>query len=230
MKGAIMQPYFFPYIGYYQLAYEVEKFVFLDDVTFIKQGYINRNSILLNGKRHEFSIPVSKISSFRTIHDHLYLGEYSKFLKLIEQAYRKAPFYSTVMPILESVVLDSDNNVSRKNANSIIAVFDYLGIKRNFLFSSEVGCEIDLKGQDRVLVLCKTLEIKKYRNSIGGQSLYSQEVFSESGIELKFIQSDIKPYLQGKHEFISHLSIIDVLMYCDKQSIKKMLEAYELVD
>ena len=230
MKGAIMQPYFFPYIGYYQLAYEVEKFVFLDDVTFIKQGYINRNSILLNGKRHEFSIPVSKISSYRKINDHQYLNEQSKFLKMIEQAYKKAPFYTEAMPIIQSVISDQDNNVSRKNIKSITKIFDYLEIERCFLSSSCIDGENILKGPDRVLSLCAKLEVDKYTNSIGGKSLYSHEIFNAAGINLKFIQSNIQPYPQGKHKFTSHLSMIDVLMHCDKQAIINMLGAYDLVD
>lgn len=230
MKGAIMQPYFFPYIGYYQLVYEVEKFVFLDDVTFIKQGFINRNSILLGGKRHEFSIPVSKISSYRLINDHQYLNDQSKFIKLIEQAYKKSPFFYDVMPFVEAVIKDKNNNVSQKNSKSITAVFNYLGLQRDFSYSSCENYEQQLKGQDRVIALCSMLGIDKYRNSIGGQSLYSQEIFSAAGIELKFIRSNIKTYSQGKNNFISHLSIIDVLMHCDKQEIINMLEAYELVD
>lgn len=230
MKGAIMQPYFFPYIGYYQLVYEVEKFVFLDDVTFIKQGFINRNSILLGGKRHEFSIPVSKISSYRLINDHQYLNDQSKFIKLIEQAYKKSPFFYDVMPFVEAVIKDKNNNVSQKNSKSITAVFNYLGLQRDFSYSSCENYEQPLKGQDRVIALCSMLGIDKYRNSIGGQSLYSQEIFSAAGIELKFIRSNIKTYSQGKNNFISHLSIIDVLMHCDKQEIINMLEAYELVD
>jgi len=230
MKGAIMQPYFFPYIGYYQLAYEVERFVFLDDVTFIKQGYINRNSILLNGDRHDFSIPVSKISSYRAISDHEYVGEYLKFMKLIEQAYKKAPFYSDAMQLIEAVIADQDNNVSHKNAKTVTAVFDYLGLNRDFLFSSDIEESAILKGQDRIIALCEKLMIDKYRNSIGGQSLYSQGAFGAAGVELKFIETNMQPYFQGRSDFVSHLSMIDVLMHCDKKTIIDMLGAYALID
>lgn len=229
MKGAIMQPYFFPYIGYYQLAYEVKEFVFLDDVSFIKQGYINRNSILINGDKYEFSIPVSKISSYRKINEHRYTGEHAKFIKIIEQAYKKAPFFSDVMPVVESVILDQDENVSRKNSKSIISVFDYLGISRVFYFSSEIELQQNSKGQDRILALCKKLDFKEYRNAIGGKSLYSYEDFDAAGIDLKFIQSNIQTYQQGKHEFVSHLSMIDILMHCSKESIISMMSDYSLV-
>lgn len=229
MKGAIMQPYFFPYIGYYQLAYEVEKFVFLDDVTFIKQGYINRNSILMNGRRHEFSVPVSKISSYRRIDNHEYTGDFTGFLRLIEQNYKKAPHFPVVMPLIEEVALHHDNNVARKNAASVMSVFKYIGMARDFAFSSNVRLKEGQKGQDRILALCKELEFLKYRNAIGGKNLYSYEAFSAAGIELKFIQSNIQSYTQGNHEFISNLSIIDVLMHCDKPTILKHLSDFSLV-
>lgn len=224
-----MQPYFFPYLGYYQLVFEVDRYVFLDDVTFIKQGYINRNAILFDGQRRDFSVPVSKISSFRFINDHEYLGDFSKFLKLIEQAYRRAPYFDDVMPLIEQVSLDSDNNVARKNAKSVAIVFEYLGMSRHFSFSSDEMIEGSYKGQDRILALCKQLGIKQYRNAIGGQDLYSREAFAAEGIELKFIQSNIHPYIQGTCDFISHLSILDVLMHCDKKTTQSMLMEYSLV-
>ncbi|EHN66824.1 WbqC-like protein family [Comamonas testosteroni] len=229
MRGAIMQPYFFPYLGYFQLVYEVERFVFLDDVNYIKKGYINRNSILLNGARHEFSVAVSKVSQNRTIRNHDYVSEFTGFLKLIEQNYRKAPYFHAVMPLIEKVALDSNNNVACKNAKSVRSVFDYLGVSRDFSFSSDTHLEQSCKGQDRIIALCKKLGIEKYRNAIGGQDIYSQEAFFENDIELKFIQSNIQPYAQGKHEFVSHLSIIDMLMHCDKKTIQEHISNYSLV-
>lgn len=229
MRGAIMQPYFFPYIGYYQLAYEVERFVFLDDVNYIKKGFINRNAILLQNERHEFSVPVEKISQNRAINKHNYTGEFSKFLSLIWQAYKKAPFFEQVMPLVESVVRDGDNNVARKNAKSLTAVFSYLGIEREYIFSSDVELEDEKKGQDRILALCQKLNINKYRNAIGGRELYDKNTFNSAGIDLKFIQSNIRPYRQTKCEFVSHLSIIDILMHCDKEEIKHQLSSYLLI-
>ncbi len=229
MKGAIMQPYFFPYIGYYQLAYEVDTYVFLDDVNFIKKGYINRNAILLQGRRHAFSIPVSQLSQNRTIQLHDYQDDLSSFLRLVQQAYRKAPFFDTVMPLIESVAMDPDNNVARKNAKSLTAVFAYLGLERVFLFSSEVAsCGVQ-KGQDRIIALCRQLGIDQYRNAIGGQMLYDGTAFQEAGIELRFIQSNMQPYPQGKGDFVAHLSIIDALMHCDRQTLIELIGAYSLV-
>ena len=229
MIGAIMQPYFFPYIGYYQLVYAVENFVFLDDVNFIKKGYINRNVILLQGQRHEFSVPVAKISQNRHINDHHYTGDFTQFLSLIEQAYKKAPFFADIFPIVQSVALDSAQNVARKNANSIASVFSYLGIKRDFIFSSDVGLDAEYKGQDRILALCQTLGINRYRNAIGGQALYDTRRFAEKSIDLKFIETKTRPYQQASAAFMPHLSMIDILMHCDKIAASHLPTEYSLV-
>lgn len=229
MIGAIMQPYFFPYIGYYQLAYEAEKFAFLDDVNFIKKGYINRNAILLQGQRHEFSVPVAKISQNRHINDHYYTGDFAQFLSLIEQAYKKAPFFADIFPIVQSVVLDSDQNVARKNANSIASVFSYLEIERDFIFSSDVSLDAEYKGQDRILALCQKLGVTRYRNAIGGQALYDAQSFAEKSIDLKFIETKIQHYQQTSADFVPYLSMIDVLMHCEKQIISDHLTNYALM-
>lgn len=224
-----MQPYFFPYIGYYQLAYEVEKFIFLDDVNFIKKGFINSNSILLQGKRHDFSIPVLKVSQNRHISDHFYAGEFGSFLKTLESGYKKAPFFLDVWPMVEAVITDANNNVAAKNALSVTSVFSYLGLERNFEFSSRTRFAEPFKGQDRIIALCDELKIDRYRNSIGGRHLYSHDAFASRGIELNFIQSESVRYVQKSPEFVPNLSIIDVLMHCDKPRVVELLGMYELV-
>lgn len=224
-----MQPYFFPYIGYYQLVYEVEKFVFLDNVNFIKKGYINRNSILLNGQRFQFSLPVTSVSQNRPIHLHDYTGSFSNFIKVLEQGYKNSPYFSVAMPIIESVILDQDINVARKNAKSVAVVFEYLGVHRDFSYASQIPIAEDCKSQSRIIELCKAMYIDKYRNSIGGRELYERAAFAEKGIEIKFLQNNSKPYQQKETEFVSNLSVIDVLMYRDKESILSMLQEYILV-
>ncbi len=159
MKAAVMQPYFFPYIGYYQLGYEVEKFVFFDDVNYIKKGFINRNSIYQDGRRKDFSVPVLKISQNRKINEHNYVGDFASFIKMLEHAYSKAPFYKKVMPIVTEVVNDGDLNVARKNANSIKCVFEYLGLDRDFSFSSQLGIGDENKAQERILAICEKLNV-----------------------------------------------------------------------
>lgn len=229
MIGAIMQPYFFPYIGYYQLVYEVEKFVFLDDVNFIKKGYINRNAILLQGQRYEFSVPVSKVSQNRHINDHNYTGEFEQFLSLIERGYKKAPFFSDVFPIIQSVALAPNQNVAKKNADSITSIFSYLNIYKDFSFASDNNLDGEYKGQERILALCQKLGINRYRNAIGGRELYDLESFNKNGIELKFIETQLKAYKQGAADFVPYLSMIDILMHCNKEEVIDLLNKYSLV-
>lgn len=229
MRGSIMQPYFFPYIGYYQLAYATEKFIFLDDVNYIKKGYINRNSIILNKKKFDFSVPVEKVSQNRKINDHSYTNNHSYFLTLIENAYKKSPQFNRVIPLIEEVVHDENLNVAHKNSKSLINVFKYLNIHREFIFSSEIDKPHEKKGQDRIIALCKKTNIDQYRNAIGGQSLYEAKAFETENIELKFMQSKNLKYNQGVQEFVENLSIIDVLMHCEKEEVINLLKGYILI-
>ncbi len=228
MKGAVMQPYFFPYIGYYQLAYEVEKFVFFDDVNYIKKGYINRNSILMNGVLHQFTIPVVGVSQNKKINEHFYVGDFSQFLEKIIVAYRGAPCFNDVFPMIQEAALSGSLNVAEKNAASIKLVFDYLDLDRNFSFSSGEKSESLLKGQARIISLCKKLNVDEYRNAIGGSDLYSHEEFNKEGINLKFIRTNLKPYTQNMDGFVPNLSMIDILMWCQKEEVIAKLQEYSL--
>ena len=224
-----MQPYFFPYIGYYQLAYEVEKFVFFDDVNYIKKGYINRNSILMNDALHQFTIPVAGVSQNKKINEHFYVGDFSQFLEKIKIAYRGAPCFNDIFPIIQEAVLSGNLNVAEKNAASIKVVFDYLGLDRNFSFSSDVQNNPPLKAQARIIDLCKKINVNEYVNAIGGRGLYSQEEFGNEKIELKFIKSDLRPYPQSSDNFVPNLSMIDVLMWNDASCVLNLLNKYSVI-
>jgi hypothetical protein len=228
MKLALMQPYVFPYIGYYQLAFSVDEFVFYDDANFIKQGFINRNAILLNCARFDFSLPVASISSFRTIAQHNYTGRFEVFLKQIRSAYAKAPFFEAVYPIIEGVINDQDLGVARKNAQSITAVFDYLKVPRVFSFASDLTVADDCRAEDRVIEVCRQKKATHYHNSIGGKSLYSTEHFQAAGIELRFTKPLLPPYAQGSADFVPYLSMIDTLMWCSPSHVLDLLGIYEL--
>lgn len=229
MKLAVMQPYLFPYIGYYQLAYEVDKFVFYDDVNFIKGGYINRNNILINGKKSLFTIPVLGGSPNKLISELNFDKNVTKQLKTIEQAYSKAPHFSAVFPMIQSVFLSEDRSISEMAGLSIKLVFDYLDIKREFLLSSQIENDKSCDAKDRLIDMSKLLECEHYINSPGGKELYQKAYFSEHGIELGFIESNLPVYKQGVYKFIPYLSMIDVLMWCSKDEIKLLLADYKVV-
>lgn len=229
MKIAIMQPYFFPYLGYWQLIESVDKFVIFDDVNFIKKGWINRNRILLQGKDHLITLPIAKASQNKLINQ-LEIVESKNILSTIDLAYKKAPYYNSVMPLIENIMNYSKANLVDFLANQFNLISAYLGIKTEFVMSSSLNKDNDLKGQDKILDICKILGCTQYVNAIGGMELYKKDAFLENGIDLKFIKMDSIEYPQFKNDFISNLSIIDVMMFNSPEQIMKMLGCYELVE
>jgi hypothetical protein len=236
MKLAIMQPYLFPYIGYFQLINVVDKFVIYDDVNFIKQGWINRNNILVQGKPLMFTVPLVNQSSFAKINEievnsKLYDSWRKKFLRTIEQSYKKAPYFKEVFDIVSTVVdvQGNENSISDLATKSLVATSNYLGLKTEFVFTSEVYGNQILSGPERVIDICKKENATNYINPIGGQELYSQEVFEQSGLDLKFIKSLPLSYDQFNGDFVPWLSMIDILMFNSIEQTKLLLDKYELL-
>lgn len=225
---AVMQPYLFPYIGYYQLVYAADCFILYDDVTFIKQSYINRNSILVNAQAKRFSLPVLGASSNILIKDLSY-GSADKLLKTIKQSYCKAPYYKDVINFISSTLSNGVRSISNINYLSVHGVFEYLGIEKKIILSSELDYDRTAAREERLVILTKMHGCNKYVNSPGGKALYEKEYFVAKDIELSFIESKISNYKQPSAEFIPYLSIIDILMNCSKSEIIEMLNNYELV-
>ena len=233
MKVAIMQPYFFPYIGYFQLVNSVDKFVFYDDVNFIKRGWINRNRILLNDKEALITIPLFKASQNKYINEiSLFFNKQAKdkLILKIENSYKKAPNYDEVINLIKKIISADISNISEYSANSVISVSNYLGINTNFFFSSLQSPESKGMGKaDRLIHICKKLEADHYINSYGGRDLYTKSYFKSNQIDLSFIKTIDLEYKQFKNAFIPGLSIIDVLMFNSKLQIQKMLTNHLLV-
>lgn len=236
MKIAIMQPYIFPYIGYFQLLNIVDTFIFYDDVAFIKQGWINRNRILLNGKDYLFTIPIEKQSSYALIKNthisnSLYANWRRKFLLTLEQSYKKAPYFNDVYKLVEDVLNSNSTSISELAQSSILNVIKYLGITKKIQISSEDYFESKgLSKEERLISICKKCNAKEYINPIGGQNLYKAESFLINNIDLLFIKSNPIEYKQFSNDnFISWLSIIDILMFNSSNEIKKILNQCELI-
>jgi len=229
MNLAIMQPYFLPYIGYIQLINASDVFVFYDDVTYIKQGWINRNRIILGGKPYLFTLEVRGASSFKEINTIEVGDNRKKLLKTFEQAYRNAPFYKEIEPLLQAIFCSREKNLSLYIVDTHKLISEYLGIKTEFMISSRIDKNYMLKGQDKVIEISKILGASHYINSIGGKDLYSKNDFLNAGITLSFLQPHITPYVQLADEFIPSLSVIDVMMYNNVAAIQKMLGNFELV-
>lgn len=232
MKTAIMQPYFFPYLNYFQMFGAVDKFVLLDDVNFIMRGYINRNTILLNDKTYKFSIPLEKASQNKLINE-TYLNfsskEKEKFLKTFQMSYKNAPYFKEFYPILEKIINFENNDLTLYLKNSFDELKIYLDLKTEILISSEIEKDNSLKAQDRIIELNKKIGSTTYINAIGGQKLYKYDDFNAVGMELKFIKMNDIKYKQFKNYFVPNLSFLDVLMFNSKHEIHDLLKEYTLV-
>lgn len=231
-KIGIMQPYFFPYIGYWQLIKAVDEFVIYDDVNYIKQGWINRNNILLNGNKHLITLPLDKASSFQLINQVKITSNDNlkqKLLRTIEQAYKKAPYFDNVFSIIQAVVMEESCFISNALINQFKLVNNYLDIKTKLIVSSDITKDNELKAQDKVIHICKLLSGTDYINAIGGQELYSKSDFEQNKLKLNFIKTKDINYLQFKNEFVPSLSIIDVMMFNSPEKINEMLDKYELL-
>lgn len=231
MKVAIMQPYLFPYLGYYQLAACVDQFVFYDDVNFIKRGYINHNSILDNGEAMRITLPVVAASQNRKISEHQFEADSHKLITRIEYAYRKAPHFAELFPRIQKVLTAEDRDVTSICRASIVSVMDYLDLPFHHHLSSNMAYDRDAGRSGKLIEICKTLGADTYINNIGGTALYTREQFSPHGIALRFLKMNDVQYLQRKstERFVPYLSMIDTLMWCDPEQTRELLTQYQLV-
>lgn len=221
-----MQPYFFPYLGYFQLLATVDKLVVYDDVNFIKQGWINRNFILVNCKAQRITIPVRNASSFELISRTKLAADWqAKFLKTIQQAYCRAPYFDHIFSLVEKITAADHKTISELALASIQAVVDYLEFRLQVESTSSRYGNSHLKGKERVLDICRQEACAAYYNLPGGKELYDYETFASAGIRLIFIEPRVMPYKQLNCEFIPNLSIIDVLMFNSREAIRAHLKA-----
>lgn len=234
MNLAIMQPYFLPYIGYFQLMKGVDKFVVYDNIKFTKKGWINRNRILQNGNDSILSLPIKKDSDYYNVNQRYladgYKIEREKLKRKICGAYAKAPYFQLTFSIIEKILDYEDNNLFNYIFNSIEKLNSYLNINVDLIKSSSLNINIEeFKGASKVVAICKALGADTYINPIGGLDLYDKSTFKKEGISLLFIKpGDIK-YAQFNYKFVPNLSIIDILMFNDIQKIDYMLQDYELI-
>lgn len=231
MKVAIMQPYLFPYIGYFQLIMSSDIFVIYDDVNYIKKGFINRNSILLDGLPYRFTLSVPSASQNKLINELQYSREVGKLLKTIESAYIKAPFFKQVFPIIEDVLNYQSRSIAQLCKFSYEKIFDYLGVEKKIILSSNINYDRTQSASNKLVNITKLLNGQVYINSPGGRALYSKAMFEPNGVEIKFIEPIINSYSQlNTNNFIPYLSIIDILMNNDEKIIIDHISNFLLMD
>lgn len=230
MKIAIMQPYFMPYIGYWQLMSAVDLFVYLDDVNYIKKGWINRNRILVNKKEHKFTLYLQKLSQNSLIKD-LKVGENRpKLLKTLCHSYQKSPYYKERIELVKKIFSSTQENLVDYICESNSLICSLLCIRTKIVRASSLGYNRITKKEDKILELCKTLRASTYINPIGGKSLYSRKDFEMAGICLEFLKPHLRPYNQSIPDFIPGLSILDILLFNSDEAARCMLSEYQLLE
>ena len=223
---AIMQPYFLPYIGYWQLMSSVDLFIVYDNIQYTKKGWFNRNQILMNGKPLMFTIPLQKDSDYLDVCQRSVVSDTKPRIKILNQiknAYSKAPMFSETYPFIQQLFELSDNNLFEFIYNSILKIKEKFNIKTKIIKSSSVDIDHSLKSQDKVIALCKAVNADCYINMINGAKLYSIEDFNKAGLKLSFLKQYIKEYKQFNNDFVPYLSILDVIMFNNKQIIIDMM-------
>lgn len=232
MKLVIMQPYFFPYLGYFQLLHAADRFVFYDDVNYIKNGWINRNRLLLRGQPHFFTVPLQGASPFAPIRETRFDAEDSrwrrKMIGTFQLAYKGAPYRAQGMQLVESVLQSANGSIADLARDSVVAVMRHLGLERSVQPSSIAYGNAHLRGEERVLDICRREGASMYINAPGGRGLYHRRAFDAQAVELRFLAGRLPAYEQDGPQFVAGLSIVDIVMRCSVARIGDMLADYAL--
>ncbi len=229
----MMQPYFYPYLGYWQLMNAVDEYIIYDDVNFIKGGWIHRNRIKINGEPQYFSLTIRKASQNKKINElELNMDENAKknLLNKVRSAYGKAPYFKEAFEVFERTILYEETNLASFLAYCNREVAKYLGITTPIYTCTELQLDNSLKFQDRILDICSSRGDTGYINAIGGKELYSHAPFDEIGCPISFLRmnDDIVYPQQGSGEFLPGLSILDIMMNNSQEEIHRMLERYTI--
>lgn len=229
MRVALMQPYFFPYIGYFDLLASSDLFVFYDDAAYSRGGWVSRNRVAADGKEFNYirltvdraplGTPINgvRLKSPEDDRNHL--------LSLLHNVYRRAPYYNEVVAVIEKVFCDGGGGLSQVAAASICSCAEYLGLGAPVLYSSAIEYDRAMGAQGKVISICKSINASHYVNLTGGRELYCESEFLRNDISLIFTEPADFLYDTGKRPFVPNLSIIDVMMWVDPLEIKKYLLA-----
>lgn len=235
MKIAIMQPYFFPYLGYFALIKHTEQFILFDTPQFIRHGWIERNQILKqDGNKLYIKVPLIKHSRESRIMEVLINNNedwQNKILAQLAPYKKKAPYYYNVTKLIKEIFNYKTDSIVDFNFHSLRLVCNYLNIDTPIKIWSKMDVKIeDANAPDEwALNICKALKAETYYNPIGGTSFFDTEKYINSGIEIKFMEIIPTKYNQISNEFVPYLSVIDVMMFNSKEDIQEMLNQYTLV-
>lgn len=224
------QPYFLPYISYWQLINASDAFYIGDDYNYIKHGWISRNRILFQGAPEYFGIEVRGASSFRLINElNVAKTDKSKKMNKLYEAYHKAPYYEIGAGLVEGIFDCREEKLSEFLISSIKTICGYLEIETPIHRTSELKGNNLYKREERIYDMCHRLGADTYINPIGGRELYDVGEFEKRGIRLKFINTGDITYKQFGDPFVERLSILDVVMFNPKDEIRDMLGNFTLI-
>jgi hypothetical protein len=230
-RAAIMQPYFVPYVGYFQLMAAVDVFVVYDDIKYTKKGWINRNRILVEGRDMYLTLPLRADSDALDVRERELADSFDpdKLLRRLDASYRKAPHFAETMPLCERIVRYPERNLFAFLWHSIGCIADHLAIDTSRVVSSSLGVDRGALGAERVIAICHALHADQYINPIGGVSLYSRQHFAAAGLRLDFLAPRELAYDQFGASFVPRLSILDVLMFNPLMTVREWIDrGYEL--
>lgn len=230
MIVAIMQPYFFPYIGYFQLMNAVDLFVVFDDVQYIDRGWVNRNKIMIEGEAKWLTFPVLKGNRNLKINERHYLHDPENIDALkrrVRAGYERSPYFDTAFALFSEILDFEDGNVARFNANLLRRVGDELGLHCEYAMSSAFDIPTEMKGQERILALCKSVGASHYINPVGGADLYHDDTFKREAVNLSFLRTKATPeHVKMEPQLFS---ILHELIRFGVTGVKRRLDAYELM-
>ncbi len=247
MKLAIMQPYFLPYIGAFQLINAVDKYLVYGQVNYRKDGWFHRNRLYLKNRGPVYFYLSMVNASIHKTFNQIFVDETDKWrikiLKFFEHNYRNTPFFDDAHLLLHDIIHCQHEVLTDFNFHSLKIICNYLGIESKLMIDPLLEQEVESvlenssflskEGLDRksmrVVTICKLMNSERYINPIGGTTLYDKTVFASHGIELSFLQTDKVTYSQSSKEFIPNLSILDVISNCGEDGTKKLLSEYSLV-
>ncbi|QHF02905.1 MULTISPECIES: WbqC family protein [Pseudomonas syringae group] len=224
---AMMQPYLFPYLGYFQLIAAADVFVLGDDLQYIRAGWVNRNRILSNGqvrlitfalKKDHFELPIMQRSLIDGFSE-----EANRLINIIAQSYRRAPYFAQVMPLLERLIRYPQQNLALYAENSLRQLCAYLQIDTPILRGSDLAITDCIDKQDRVIQVAHAVSATSVLNPLGGMHLYDRDHFARNGLLLRFFTMHPLAYPQLDQPFVSDLSIIDVLMFNSVERVQALL-------
>lgn len=237
MKLGVMQPYFFPYIGYFQLLNEVDRWIVFDDTQFIDKGWINRNRILHPDPAKEWqfiTLPLARRGQFDKI-CHISIKTdinwRAQILGKLTLYKKKAPYYRQTIELIHNCFEANEKNLAKFVIRMLRLTADYLGIKTVIEVQSETVLHIgtiEHPGQ-WALRIAEAVRATEYINLPTGRGIFKQEEFDEAGIKLSFLEPTLLAYPQIGGGFVSGLSIIDVMMFNSPEAVRELLREYRLV-